>query len=327
MNKIPTISVIITTYNRADLLPRAIDSVLNQTYKDFELIIVDDGSTDNTREIVENFKQKDSRMVYIYQENQGLPSALNKGLSVVRGEFIAFLDSDDEWLPLKLEKQYLILKENNKYSGVTCYGNIIYESGSKKYYVSLLKQKNGATINDLLLGKFPAIPSSLLIKKEVINKTGYYDEFFKLSTDADMMIRIFKNNFKIYVIEEPLFNYFIHQKNLTGITAESKTLSIRQRIKEAERLILKHQDVYNKIKPAKSLMLRYLSTYYKLDKQTKKSFEYLIKAFFTFPSPRLLLNLFLLLLPLKIYTFLFDLKVNMPIFIAVFRHKIVETKG
>lgn len=95
----PSVSVIITTYNRANLVSRAIDSVLNQTYKDFELIIIDDGSTDNTKSLIDSYLQKDKRIVYFYQENKGWPSALNKGIELSKGEYIAFLDSDNEWLP------------------------------------------------------------------------------------------------------------------------------------------------------------------------------------------------------------------------------------
>lgn len=101
----PVFSVIIPTYNREKLIGRAIDSVLNQTFKDFELIIVDDGSTDNTKEIIERYT--DQRIRYIYKENGGQNSALNKGIEFAKGKYVAFLDSDDEWLDEKLRKVYI----------------------------------------------------------------------------------------------------------------------------------------------------------------------------------------------------------------------------
>ncbi|HKK53946.1 MAG TPA: glycosyltransferase family A protein [Patescibacteria group bacterium] len=101
----PKISVIIPTYNRANFLPRAIKSVLNQTFKDFELIIVDDGSTDNTKEVINNYLKNDDRIKYIYQQNSGgPPKPKNTGIKIAKGEYIAFLDSDDEWFKDKLKK-------------------------------------------------------------------------------------------------------------------------------------------------------------------------------------------------------------------------------
>ena len=102
----PKVSVIIPTYNRANLLARAIKSVLNQTFQDFELIVVDDGSTDNTRKVVEEFQKKDSRIKYIFQENSGGPAKpINTGIKNSKGEYITILEDDDEFLPQKLQKQ------------------------------------------------------------------------------------------------------------------------------------------------------------------------------------------------------------------------------
>ena len=101
----PKVSVIIPTYNRQKLLPKAIKSVLNQTFKNFELIIVDDGLTDNTKEIIKEFQKRDPRIKYIWQENFGAPAGpKNTGIKNSKGEYIAFLDDDDEWLPEKLER-------------------------------------------------------------------------------------------------------------------------------------------------------------------------------------------------------------------------------
>ena len=105
------VSVIIPTYNRAKLLKRAIESVLNQTFQDFELIVVDDGSTDDTKEIVKSFNNQ--KIIYIYQENFGgaaLPK--NVGIKMAQGKYIAILDSDDEWLPEKLQKQVTLFERS-----------------------------------------------------------------------------------------------------------------------------------------------------------------------------------------------------------------------
>ncbi len=126
----PKVSVIIPTYNRARYITRAIDSVLAQTYKDWELIIVDDGSTDNTRDVVEPYL-KDKRIRYVWQENRGVSAARNKGLDLAQGEYIAFLDSDDFYLPEKLMHSIEILDK---------YSNVVLVS-SNSYVVSNAKLK------------------------------------------------------------------------------------------------------------------------------------------------------------------------------------------
>ena len=102
MDRQPVFTVIIPTYNREHFLKRTVDSILSQTFKDFELIIVDDGSTDHTKDLIDTYE--DDRIVYFYKENGGQNSAVNVGLQKARGEYIAFCDSDDTWMPEKLEK-------------------------------------------------------------------------------------------------------------------------------------------------------------------------------------------------------------------------------
>src|SRR4030042_587586 len=105
----PKVSVIITTYNRVHFVCEAIDSVLNQTFKDFEIIVVDDGSTDNTKEALKRYSKN---IFYIYQSNKGRSQARNTGLKVAKGDYIAFLDDDDIWVPHKLEKQVAFMDSN-----------------------------------------------------------------------------------------------------------------------------------------------------------------------------------------------------------------------
>ena len=112
----PTVSVIIPIYNRAHTIDRAILSVLNQIYKSFEIIVVDDCSTDNTREVIEKFGDK--RIRYIRKKSNKGAAARNTGIKAVRGEYIAFLDSDDKWLPNKLDEQIKVLKVTSPKVGV-----------------------------------------------------------------------------------------------------------------------------------------------------------------------------------------------------------------
>ncbi len=105
------VSIILPTYNRADYIRSALDSVFSQTFRNWELVIIDDGSTDDTVAVINDYD--DSRIVYLYQENRGVSAARNHGIEKCRGQYIALLDSDDEWLPKKLEKQLRYMQEND----------------------------------------------------------------------------------------------------------------------------------------------------------------------------------------------------------------------
>jgi Glycosyltransferases involved in cell wall biogenesis len=131
-NDPPAVSVIIPTYNRAHTISQSIISILNQTYNNFELIIVDDGSTDNTEEVVKNFNDK--RIKYIaHKENRGAASALNTGISFSSGSFVTFNGSDDEWLPEKLEEEMKGFKTSDSKVGVV-YSALWEIYNNKKVY-------------------------------------------------------------------------------------------------------------------------------------------------------------------------------------------------
>ena len=123
----PRVSVVIPTYNRAGCLPRAIDSVLAQTFDDYEIIVIDDGSSDNTSEVLAAYGD---RVCVVKQVNQGVSAARNHGIRVARGEFVAFLDSDDEWLPRKLEAQVQYLNSHSDVGFAGCLGYCREEDGT-----------------------------------------------------------------------------------------------------------------------------------------------------------------------------------------------------
>jgi len=200
MKNQPLVSVIIPTYNKSQYLREAIKSVLNQTYKNIEVIVVDDGSTDNTKEIVESFN--DSRIIYIFQENKGPAIARSTGIKKAQGEYIAFLDSDDLWLKEKLKRQLDFMEKNSEVGlmGTGCYeitdkGKII---GKKIFPI-----KNKILQKDLIKYN-PFIQSSVMAKKEVFDKVGlWYDEKFRESEDYELWLRI-AGNYKIGNLAELL---------------------------------------------------------------------------------------------------------------------------
>jgi len=200
----PKVSVIIPTYNRADLLPRAIQSVINQTYKDWELLIVDDGSTDNTKEVVEKFVKKDPRIKYFYKENGGQGSARNLGIKNSKGSYVICLDSDDILLK-KMVSELLMLIEQRGVDMVTC----------QKWVVSLKDH----TIRNIE----PPNSSCILYHRDLFDRFSYYDEARELvgieDADLDFQWRIIsaarKESVSRVDMNDPLVLYLQHQGQIT----------------------------------------------------------------------------------------------------------------
>lgn len=212
----PKISVIIITYNRANLLSKAITSVLNQSYQNLELIIIDDASTDNTELLVKNFT--DNRIKYYKNDsNLGIAKSRNKGVSLANGEYVAMLDSDDYWLDCnKLQKQLDIFNQDEKIglvgTGITC----VNDKGEK------IKDDIFETRDDLIrqriLLKNQFAQSSVLFKKEAFNLVSGYDKSLTVCEDLDLWLKIGKE-FKLANTLEPLTAYLIHAG---GISKASK---------------------------------------------------------------------------------------------------------
>lgn len=201
------ISVIIPTYNRANELARCLESLTHQTYKNFEIIVCDDGSTDNTKEVVDRFKNE-LNITYDYAENFGGPARpRNRGIRLAKGESIAFLDSDDWWYPQKLE---VSVKYIGKYDLV--YHDLdLYISEDKSNAVVYGRKLNGNFTKDLLLNGNGIPNSSTLISKELLDKTGFFSEEIQLIAveDADMWIRASKISNNFHYIPMSLGAYWV----------------------------------------------------------------------------------------------------------------------
>ena len=192
MNNKIIVSVVLPTYNRAHLLPRAIKSVLNQTFQDFELIIVDDGSTDNTKEVVENFQKKDNRIKYIRnEENLGIQKTLNKGIGMSEGKYIARIDDDDEWIDnnkLKNQVDFLELNQDHVLVGT---GAVVVDSNGIDLY-KFHNPINDENIRNIILGKNCFLHPSVVFKKESFLAVGGYDEssVVRHIEDYDLWLRL-----------------------------------------------------------------------------------------------------------------------------------------
>lgn len=183
----PKVSVIIPAFNCEKYIGQTIESVLSQTYRNFELIVVDDGSTDNTKAIVKNYLQ-DSRIKYIYQDNSGVSAARNIGFAKSHGKYIAFLDSDDLWYPNKLEEQVRLLEMNKEIGLTNCSVNYVDENSN------VIGKEVCKVIDDVtdLLFKGNLVTGSasvVMLRRVCLEKVGLFDTDLFISADVDMWIR------------------------------------------------------------------------------------------------------------------------------------------
>lgn len=212
----PLVSVIMPTYNHARFIGEAIESVLNQTYKSLELIIIDNYSEDNTEEIVRSFNE--SRIKYIKFHNNGIIAASrNIGLKSAKGNYIAFLDSDDIWLPHKLEKQVLFM-EKNKDIFLTYSRCLVEENGKiKKVIPEKHSLKEGNVFKSLFLSNNFILCLTVMMRNKRESNRYYFDTDIGLKAieDYDLWLSITLNE-KIAFINEPLAIYRIHGKNTSA---------------------------------------------------------------------------------------------------------------
>jgi len=192
------ISVIIPTFNRIDLLKRAIDSVLNQSIKPYDIIVVDDGSIDGTSDMIQ---QKYKSIKLIQQKNSGVSAARNNGIKNAQGDWIALLDSDDEWKKNKLEEQVNKLTDNPKYD--FCHTNEIWIRNGIRVNQKKRHKKYGGFIFDKCLDICRISPSSVLFNKNIFNHVGWFNDKLPICEDYDLWLRI-TAEFEILFIDKPL---------------------------------------------------------------------------------------------------------------------------
>jgi glycosyltransferase involved in cell wall biosynthesis len=280
----PAVSIIIPTYNRSQLIVRAVKSVLNQTYQDFELIIVDDASTDNTEEVINSFNDK--RIRYIrHEKNKGEAAARNTGIKTAGCNYIAYQDSDDEWLPEKLAKQMKLLENASPEVGVIYTGFWKTENHRRTYIpFSWVRQKNGDIHKELLKGNFIGSPVAL-IKKECFDKVGLFDERLRNLVDWEMWLRISKR-YHFRCVDEPLAIAHYDSDNISDNPAslvDALELVLEKNcdeFKEEKRVLARHRIIIGNLLVAKG--------------ETQRGRRYIVDAVRLYPfNTRLLLAAFL----------------------------------
>lgn len=220
----PKISVVMPAYNAEKYIAEAIDSILNQTYRDFEFIIINDGSTDKTEEIILSYT--DERIVYLKNEkNMGIVYTLNRGLDVAKGEYIARMDSDDISMPTRFEKQLSLFKKNSNLAVVGT-SFTVFGEGIKDYHFNFSHNYKRAKA-ELFFNSSLGHPSVMIKKSVLINNNLYYEEEYSGLEDFVLWWRIAKYG-DIASLEEPLLRYRKHQKQITA----SRDIVFEQKFKK-----------------------------------------------------------------------------------------------
>jgi glycosyltransferase involved in cell wall biosynthesis len=303
----PRVSVIITAYNSASLISETLQSVYRQTYQNIEVIVADDGSTDNTKALIE---EKFPETKYYWKPNGGQPSARNLGISHATGELIAFVDSDDVWEPEKISRQ---VDEFRKAPDLMwCYCDCLEFEGAPSNvtgrFSSMSQPHDGEILETLFIHNFITSPT-IMLRRSVIEEIGTWDEKVQRAEDWNMWLRI-AAHFPIKYISEPLAFYRRHADN------KRSKISLDQYLES-------HLQVYNNVLSANRERLYHLrhralsNIYYKLGLSAikacnrRKAISYLMIAIRHQPFRiRLYAFLLSLLLPERFITFLIELRTD-----------------
>jgi glycosyltransferase involved in cell wall biosynthesis len=230
MTKSPIVSVTLCCYNGEKWLAETIESVLNQTFKDLEFVIINDGSTDKTEEIIKSFS--DARIMYSYQKNRGLPASRNRSIELSRGDFIAFIDQDDLWEPDLLEKQIKLFQADGEVGLV--YSDCYMIKGNGERFGTCFDYKDdrpvpcrGSIVEPLLMyGNFIPLVS-VIVRKNAIVEAGGFNEKLRLAEDYEAWLKICLRC-KADFSPEPLCSYRCHDSNTTILQYERNMVEILQ---------------------------------------------------------------------------------------------------
>jgi len=218
-NNHPLVSVMIPSYNGAQFIEETLESVLSQTYRNMEIIVLDDGSTDSTGEIVQSIANRDHRIIYKYQCNVGLAETRNRIVNMSKGRYVAFLDQDDLWLPTKIEKQVRLLENYPDVKFV--YGNfIIYDEENKNERVAYKRKQPEGNVFERFLYFYPVGIVTVVVEKDVLAEMdSLFDVKLSHAEEYDVFMRILYAHSAAY-IQEPLAKYRIHSRMTSYVGRE-----------------------------------------------------------------------------------------------------------
>ena len=226
MTHTPRVTVLMAVHNGLPYLPAAIESVLQQTFTDFELVIVDDASTDGSVACVQSYRDARIRLV-CNDANVGQTASLNRGLTVATGELIARLDADDVCLPDRLRQQVAFFDDHQE---TVLLGTWMYEldvRGRRTRLFGETLEDYGTWMARLLLGGCPVYHSSSMFRREAVERCGGYDERFRIGQDYDLWIRLALRRGEARVLPQPLTMYRVHERQQTVADAEEHRGELR----------------------------------------------------------------------------------------------------
>jgi glycosyltransferase involved in cell wall biosynthesis len=261
MTGAPKVSVVIATYNRAEFLPATLDSVLAQTFQDFEIVVVDDGSTDNTQEVLRAYRD---RVRYLYQENRGPSAARNLGARHARAAWIAIQDSDDLCENHHLETLFTYAREHRDCAMI--FANGAYLGGKEHRRQTIIPRpksrrlaRHGVRLVDLFEKSIVRLQASL-ISKNCYDAVGGHDETLRIAMDLDLAFRIFMRHPVAY-LDQVLFYYRKHEGNI----GRNQELRLLENISVMEKLLRQHPQAREMLGPGR-VARRLAYRYYRLAK-------------------------------------------------------------
>lgn len=275
------VSVITAVYNDEKYIQKSVDSILNQTLTDFEYIIVDDGSTDNTLNILNEIAKKDNRVTILTQKNLGPAAARNRAINSAKGVYIALQDSDDISSPTRLQMQLEHLKKSQN-NLISCTSYTVIDSDDKVItsFNKIYKNIN----NNILKGRFPVCHPSIMVLKELISKVNGYNPFYKKAEDYDLIFRLLENGGRFEKINNYLYSLRIRHDSETSMNngAYSKRIydnHLRRISNEPENF----KEILNDNKSVKNYCNKRIATELFFSENYSKYIKFYLKEFHKLP--------------------------------------------
>lgn len=275
------VSVITPAFNREKYIKETVDSVLAQEGVDFEYIVVDDGSTDGTYEILKEYSEQGKIQLVSHPErqNRGQSASLNIGLSLAKGNFIAILDSDDLFKPGKLKKQVQFLESNPDVGLVYGNGDAVDEEGNYIYTIHPAEHIETNDPNRVLLDCYFLLPQNSLVRREIYEKVGRFDEGYRAAQDHDMLVRIAEVSKLAYIQD----NFFSYRRHNDSISSKGKELRWRTGFSILEKARGRYPYKKSTVQKRKAVLNFRLGQSFINDGKFFKAFYYFVRSFFFDP--------------------------------------------